>query len=32
MLLLQGGSDKEEKAKLHREIKELLKEANSLSQ
>ncbi|XP_027921843.1 uncharacterized protein LOC114179628 [Vigna unguiculata] len=28
----KGGSDKEEKAKLHREIKELLKEANSLSQ
>ncbi|QCD82159.1 heterogeneous nuclear ribonucleoprotein F/H [Vigna unguiculata] len=29
---VKGGSDKEEKAKLHREIKELLKEANSLSQ
>jgi len=32
MLLLQSGSDKEKEAELHREIKELLKEASSLAQ
>jgi len=32
MLLLQSGSDKEKEANLRKEIKELLKEASSLSQ
>ena len=32
MLLLQSGSDKEKETKLRGEIKELLKEASSLSQ